>query len=887
MFAEKKMIRNMRIAMLSLLGATASTWVFADALVISNMAVGEYKEEGSTVIQVARSNLVQTTVIPRYEFLLNSDRTEYVRPGQTVYYHHVLTNTGNERDLYNLVSSQVAGDSFSHSNIEIYLDADRNGVPDNNTPINQYSLNAGEAVALIIKAVIPSTATVNGLSRIRLTATSIQLPAAPLSNTDTSRITDQAALNLTKSFDKSTVVNGDIATVRLTYTNNGNNSGVVNISDLLDTAQLTYVKGGENWNGQALNSDIAGGDPVGINYYLDTDAKTIRAQITNVPANAQGYIEFRVRVTRTAPGDIPNLANMDYDHDSSTTTPNLVTQSNTAMLSIKPIYGVVINADANSVSGSDLLEKLGASSGSTVLFENYVWNTGTVADRFNLTFNSHNLPTGSVLEFYRADGVTPLFDSNNDGIIDTGTIDAGTNNKLPIIVKATFPVDYVDTANTTYTIVPKAQSISDSSKTDTVQDRTSLAQGVAARSVDLINSPETTANGTGNGNVSSGSSPWKTLAGVNNQTVVFPLTVRHTGQATVYSFSADADNNFATVALPTEISSVRYFSTTTANCSVLGVEIASTRLLNNGESQLYCAVVEIRADAKTTTQPIPIYFKVASSNLMTSAPSNGYDVIQNAITINSNASQGGVSLEPDLRGQIAPGGSIVYSHILKPWGTSVLSATDNLSVANDRTGFTTTLYYDANNDGQLDASDPIIQNLSIVNSSILSSKAPIRIFNKVENTAYNTVGVVNTTIISLKNSAGTVLDTATDVTTITNAPVRLSKLQAKDNNCDGVADGVYTSNILPITRNSDGSGQCVLYQLTVNNLGASAIGRFNFYDYTPEAMVMSKAPTCTSCESGSLSAPALGQTGAIKGSVAAIKSNESHSLEFGVKYVGN
>lgn len=885
MFAEKKMIRNMRIAMLSLLGATTSTWVFADALVISNMAVGEYKEEGSTVVQVARSNLVQTTVIPRYEFLLNSDRTEYVRPGQTVYYHHVLTNTGNERDLYNLVSSQVAGDSFSHNNIEIYLDADRNGVPDNNTPINQYSLNAGEAVALIIKAVIPSTATVNGLSRIRLTATSIQLPAAPLSNTDTSRITDQAALNLTKSFDKSTVVNGDIATVRLTYFNNGNNSGVVNISDLLDTTQLTYVTGNENWNGQALNSDIAGSDPVGINYYLDTDAKTIRAQITNVPANAQGYIEFRVRVTRTAPGEIPNFANMDYDHDSLSTTANLTTQSNTAVLTIKPIYGVVINADANSVSGSDLLEKLGASSGGTVVFENYVWNTGTVADRFNLSFNSHNLPTGSVLEFYRADGVTPLFDSNNDGIVDTGTLAAGAN--LPIVVKVRFPTDYVDTADTTYSIVPKAQSISDSSKTDTVLDTTSLIQGVAARIVDLVNSPETTANGAGNGNVSNGSSPWKTLAGVNNQTVVFPLMVRHTGQATSYNFSADADNNFATVALPSDISSVRYFASSTTDCSVLGAEITSTRLLNNGKSQLYCAVVEIRADAKSTTQPIPIYFKVASSSLPTSAPNSGYDVIQNAITISSNASQGGVSLEPDLRGQIAPGGSIVYTHTLKPWGTSVLSATDNLSVANDRTGFTTTLYYDANNDGQLDASDPIIQNLSIVNSSILSSKAPIRIFNKVENTAYNTVGVANTSVISLKNSAGTLLDTATDITTITSAPVRLSKLQAKDNNCDGVADGVYTSNILPITRNSDGSGQCVLYQLTVNNLGASAIGRFNFYDYTPEAMVMSKAPTCTSCESGSLSAPALGQTGAIKGSVAAIKSNESHSLEFGVKYVGN
>lgn len=885
MFIEKKMIRNLRMAMLGLLGVTASAWVFADVLVISNMAVGEYKEEGSTVFQVARSNLVQTTVIPVYNLSLKDNRTEYVRPGQAVYYHHVLTNTGNERDLYNLLGSQIAGGSFTHNNIEIYLDADRNGVADSNTPITQYSLNAGDSVALIVKAIIPSSAAVNSSSQLQLTATSTQQPSLTQNNIDTSRITDQAVLNLTKSFDKTTVVNGDIATVRLTYFNNGNNSGVVNISDLLDTAQLTYVAGNENWNGQALNAATGSNDPTGINYYLDTDGKTIRAQITNVPANAQGYIEFRVRVARTAPGEIPNLANMDYDHDGLSSTANLTTQSNTAVLTIKPVYGVVINADANSISGVDLLTKSAVSSGATVSFENYVWNTGTVADRFNLSFNSHNLPAGSVLEFYRADGVTPLFDTNNDGIIDTGTLEAGA--KLPIIVKVTFPVDYVDTANTIYNIVPKAQSILDSTKTDTVQDRTSLIQSTASRLVDLINSPETTANGTGNGNVSNGGSPWKTLTAVNNKTVVFPLTVRHTGQATTYNFSADADNNFATVALPTAISSVRYFSTSTTDCSVLGAEISSTRLLNDDESQLYCAVVEIRADAQSTSQPIPIYFKVTSSNLVTSAPSNGYDVIQNAITINSNASQGGVSLEPDLRGQIAPGGSIVYSHILKPWGTSVLAATDSLSVANDRTGFTTTLYYDANNDGQLDATDPMIQNLSVVNSMILSSKAPIRIFNKVENTAYNTVGVVNTSVISLKNSVGTVLDTATDVTTITRAPVRLTKLQAKDNNCDGVADSAYTSNVLPITRNTDGSGQCVLYQLTVKNLGASAIGRFNFYDYTPEAMVMSKAPTCATCETGSLSAPALGQTGAIKASVAAINSNESHSLEFGVKYVGN
>ncbi|ELO6156336.1 hypothetical protein QVL04_005352, partial [Escherichia coli] len=288
MFIEKKMIRNLRMAMLGLLGVTASAWVFADALVISNMAVGEYKEEGSTVVQVARSNLVQTTVIPVYNLSLKDNRTEYVRPGQAVYYHHVLTNTGNERDLYNLLGSQIAGGSFTHNNIEIYLDADRNGVADSNTPITQYSLNAGDSVALIIKAIIPSSAAVNSSSQIQLTATSTQQPSLTQNNIDTSRITDQAVLNLTKSFDKTSVVNGDIATVRLTYFNNGNNSGVVNISDLLDTMQLTYVAGNENWNGQALNAATGSNDPTGINYYLDTDGKTIRAQITNVPANAQG-----------------------------------------------------------------------------------------------------------------------------------------------------------------------------------------------------------------------------------------------------------------------------------------------------------------------------------------------------------------------------------------------------------------------------------------------------------------------------------------------------------------------------------------------------------------------------------------------------------------------
>ncbi len=119
---------------------------------------------------------------------------------------------------------------------------------------------------LIIKATIPSSATLNSSSQIQLTATSTLQPSLTQNNIDTSRITDQAVLSLTKSFDKTTVINGDIATVRLTYFNNGSNSGVVNISDVLDTTQLEYVTGSENWNGQVLNSAPGSNDPTGINY---------------------------------------------------------------------------------------------------------------------------------------------------------------------------------------------------------------------------------------------------------------------------------------------------------------------------------------------------------------------------------------------------------------------------------------------------------------------------------------------------------------------------------------------------------------------------------------------------------------------------------------------
>ncbi|MDV2467717.1 hypothetical protein QR674_01795 [Acinetobacter chinensis] len=883
MFTEKMITRSLRWAMSGLLGATVSTFALADtAAVISNMATGEYKEEGSTVVQTSRSNLVRTTIIPTYSFTLTSDNTIDATLNQTVYFNHVLTNTANAEDTFTLGAVTNNG-AVALSQIVVYLDKDRNGVPDSDQPVTQYSLNAGEAVALIVKAVVGATGAVGAGGSLKITATSAQSGVAAQSNTDTVTITDKAVLSIRKSFNKDIVVKDDEAIVRLTYQNMGTESGEVNITDVLNLAELTYVPGSEVWNGLKLNpANNAGDDQVGINYYLDTDGKTVRAKITNVPANAQGYIEFKVKVVKGTPGQIPNFADMTFDHDKNTVTPGLTAKSNTAILEIKPVYGVVINADASTASNVNDIDSRGPlATGSTVLFNNWVWNTGNAADRFNLTMGTHNFPAGTVLEFFREDGITPLFDTNGDGVVDTGYIKEG--EQLPVVVKATFPKDYIDTANTLFEVKPVAQSIADSSKTDDVTDRVTLFQNDLSRIVDLTNDDNT---GLGNGNVSKGTTAaWKNLSGDNGKTVTFPLQVSHVGGlATSYQFSADDDGVFSTLKLPAGVSGVRYYETTD-NCVTPPVkEISSTRVLKNGETQTYCAVVSLDATAATGT--VDIYFRVTSSELPAPNAQNAYDTIHNSISITSKNSQGGITLDPDLRGQIAPGGTITYTHILKPWGEQVLKATDTLTVTNDQQGFITTLYFDKNDNGTLDAEDVLMTDLSAVPSATLTDKKPVRIFAKVENSSLGTVGITNTSVISLSDGS-TVLDTATDITTIATSPVRLSKLQAKDDDCNGAEEGSFTTGVLPITKNADGSGQCVIYKLTVTNMGASDIGRFTFYDATPEAMVMSKAPVCADCDAASITAPAVGQSGEIKGSVPAVKSGASHTLEFGVKYVGN
>ncbi|WOQ32736.1 hypothetical protein [Acinetobacter baumannii] len=872
---------NWVLTLLCVLTVQQSAWAATNSI-ISNMAVGEYSEEGSTVVQVARSNLVQTTILPVYSLNLVAANNKTVVAGQTVYFNHILTNTSNETDQYTFtVSNNPTGDDFDfvNSSLMVYLDANNDGIPDGSA-ITGYTLGAGQSVGLIVAASIPNTITTGKVANLTLMVTSANGASGTNSNVDKATVTDQSTLVVRKKFSQITAANGDVVTIRLDYQNPTNT--IVPTATLTDTlgSNLTYEVNTGKWNGVTVYDAVGGtADPTGINYSVTSNVVT--ATLTNIPANTIGYIEFNVKINKSIAGKIENVINV-----TGLTTDT----SNTAVVNVAPVYAVKMNGSASNVSdNTNTITASAVPQGGELKFTNYVWNIGNTTDRFNLTLTNSTFPTGSQIEFYRADGVTPLLDSNGDGIPDTGLLSAGVN--LPIVVKVRLPSSYAVTTDTTFEVSPQAQSLGDISKTSLIKDQGNLLATTVARLVDLTNSPEN--NGLGNGNVNNAGNPWKTVIAATSTNpvasgqAIFPLKVSHTGIGTEYLLSANSTSNFTSLTLPNGVNRVRFYvSGNGSNCNVMGSETGKTIYLNNGESQLICAVVEV--DQLNSSVTTPIYFRALSTSFVSGNNSSNpsQDIIMDAITIQSVNSVAKVEFTPNFRGQVSPLGTVIYSHLLI--NNTDVDYTGNYSFLSnsDQVEFNSTLFYDVNGNGVFDAGDLVMRSLADLPGGKLAAHTQVKLLLQVKNLVANNIAQANTTTINLTNNAnGQVLASITDVTTVNQRQLKLSKLQARDFDCNGTADESYTTNSLNIGKQANGQGQCVLYKVILTNTSATAMSTaFTFRDMTPAYTVLSQSPICTSCSG--MTAPTVGNAGAVSGTLNSVAANQSYEFNFGVRYVG-
>ncbi|MBF7684264.1 hypothetical protein I2F17_00240 [Acinetobacter sp. B10A] len=855
--------------------------------IISNMAIGEYTEEGSSVIQVSRSNLVQTTVLPVYSMNLSENNTKTVVSGQTVYFNHTLTNTGNAVDQYTFSASNTTGDHYDFTNLSVFLDKDNDGVPDGKA-ITSYPLASGESIGLIVAANVPTSATVSQKGIINFNVNSLNNASGTKLNVDTATLTNQSAFVVRKKFSQTTVANGDVITVRLDYQNlSSTATGIVTLTDTLDAGLIYQSNSGENWNGVTVNPSEGNNDPVGMNYSVKSNVVT--AVLSSVPANTSGYIEFKVKINQINAVSINNTVNVQYDHDNNTATVNITDVSNTAVVNVAPIYAVKINGSMSDSSKTNTVMATPTTQGGEITLNNYVWNIGNTTDRFNLTFTANTFPVGSQLEFYRIDGVTPLLDTNGDGIADTGSLLSGTY--LPIIVKVRLPSSYAVTADTTFEVSPQAQSVGDITKKSTIKNEGTLTAITKGQLVDLVNSPENT--GIGNGNIDNSGMPWKNLTvttsvnAVAGGQVIFPLNVVHTGFGTEYLLSANSSSDFSRLTLPNGVSKVRFYeSKNSENCTTLGTEIGKTRYLNDGDNQLVCAVVAINPLNENTT--VPIYFRVLSTSFVsgnnTSNPSQ--DMIKNAMTIQSVNTTAQIELMPSVRGQVSPLGTVIYSHFLKNNTATDLVGNYSFVISNDQNAFQSTLFYDVNKNGVYDEGDLTIRTLNDLPDGKLSAHQQVNLLLQVKNLATNNITQSNNTLVALSSSnSGQVLASVTDVTFVYQTQLNLSKLQARDFNCDGTADEAYSNTPLSIGQQDNGQGQCVLYKITLTNPSATGLETiFTFRDITPAYTVLFQSPSCTACNA--VTAPALGSTGVVTGTLNRVAARQSYDFSFGVRYVG-
>ncbi len=195
------------------------------------------------------SNLVQLAVAQTAGFALVAGLTKSAAPGSVAYFPHTLTNIGNGVDSFTLVASALPG-SFAFAGLSIFIDANADGVPDNNVPITSTGpLAAGAAFHFVVTAAVPSTVAAGTSDTLRVDATSAldasrtttgaSPPVAPL--IDLVNVMAAPVLTLSKSVASSAAQPGDTLIYQLNLRNSGGSAALSGASVSVDGTNSSPV----------------------------------------------------------------------------------------------------------------------------------------------------------------------------------------------------------------------------------------------------------------------------------------------------------------------------------------------------------------------------------------------------------------------------------------------------------------------------------------------------------------------------------------------------------------------------------------------------------------------------------------------------------------------
>ncbi|MGZ5569754.1 MAG: beta strand repeat-containing protein [Usitatibacter sp.] len=879
------------------LGASLAHAAPPAGTVIGNQATATYNDAGGTA-RVTTSNQVQTTVTQVKTFTLTANGARTAAPGQTVYYPHTITNTGNGTDTYTLnppTSNNFAAAAAPHGSLAYYIDANGDGVPDNAAPINTSgALAAGGVFRFVVAGTVPAAAANGNTADIVVSVSDTVVTTA--TNTDTttvasSVITVTKALSPISGPSPNTGVPATVGavTVTLSYSNSGSSAATsVELRDAIP-AGMTYVAGTGRWSvsGATALADGAGGDPAGISYdYNITALGRVTAIIASVPAGGSGTLTFQVNVNN---GVVPGFINNTAQYLTSTQP---ITNTNTASYQVLQSGGVVANGSVtSSVNGtSEPVVVAAAAAGSTVNFTNVIWNLGNAAETFVISMAGQGAwPAGSAFTLLQSDGATtlianttppiPLFSAGCAAGFEADAVNQRCGYR--VILRVQLPAS---AAGGPYSITKTATSSFDNTKSDTVID---TLTAVTANTVDVTNN---TARLDSNppGTAAAGNAATTGFGATGANVITTNNVTPSTSVPTVTRFQLYVNNtgalndsfNLSIAAIPAGWTAVFRADGGAGNCTTVGAATTTTGILAAGANRLICAEVTVPATISAQAAPGTYNFDFTATSATNAAVN---EVKRDAVVI---AAVHSVSLTPNNAQQTLPGGSLTYSHALLNSGNvseTISFAPGFLTDTRAPQGWTSAAYVDGNGNGVFDPGvDDVPANLiSAATTFPLAVNASRAIFVRVTAPATATAAdPANVTTLIAGFNAGATSVSATDTTTVANG-LTLQKMQ-RTVNCDGTAPGVYSAAPLaagPLTL----AGRCLQYQVTGQNTSAANMTLVAISDNIPANTKQINTCGAPATSVGAIASPGPGNTGTINATVGTLTPSQSVIVTFCVQ----
>lgn len=888
---------NYLVVFLLLVSGVALAKAPAVGTVIKNQASATYKDSAG-VEQTTTSNLVETVIQQVGAFTLESNQSRYGIAGQSVSFPHVLTNTGNGDDTFQLTASDLGSvdDEYTFTDIKIYPDTNQDGVADSLTEISDTGvLAADEAFYFVVVAVVPGDAIDTETGQIVVEAVS-DYSGSVLSNTDEAVVSDKAVIKVTKSISANSGEAGSGPyTVTLTYSNpSASDATGVTLIDALPTG-MNYVAGSGEWSqtgtGVALtDADNADAQGTGADtviycaYHADCSGLTeasadadslstnqVTAIIATVASGASGTISFDVELDATLEAStLLNIGEFEYDNSAVLITDQ---KTNQVPLEVIASLGVVANGStSNSTDGvAEPVSQTTASLGATVAFDNVIWNLGNGVDTFDINVDTatSTFPTGTTFTLYHSDGFTPLLDTDNSSIVDTGPLDVG--EYYVVVLKAKLPMTAStvgDNSGAGFDITKTAISTSDSSVTSSVTDH---LDEITGSEVDVTNVAPLGGDGVKGVGAGPNDDAQSQLVLAPGGSGIFKLYVNNISSvADSFDLTFSKDKPFVAGTIPDGWKVAFHVDAGATNCSTLGPVVTNTAVIAGGSSKLICANVTMPANGNFSGTAVSIYFRALS------ALTGAYDIKHDAVYMTAAQK---LIFEPDSRAQVEPGSSVVYTHNIHNSGNTAFTGI-TLTSADTLDGWTSVLYEDSDGDGVLTNAD------SLVGSYDLNAGEMKTIFAKVFAPANAPFGVANFTDIIAKGTtdAGTPVEITVavqDMTTVANNNMKITKQQAPDIDCDGAVDSGSSFSFDAFQAQP---GTCVLYRLTTTNTSASVANNVRISDAIPEfTSHFTSGGTLPSITQGDIvQSPVEGDPGLLTGSAGIVAAGQSVSLIFGV-----